>query len=326
MKKNIENIFIILILIFFCIEILTNSENTIESVIKAIEIWKNNIFPSLFPFFIISELLIHYGFVELINELCKNIMYKLFKINGYASFVFIMSLISGFPSSAKYTKELYLNQKLNENEATKLLTFTHFSNPLFILGTISILFLKNKEIGLLILLCHYLPNIIIGIIFRNYYPSNINMKKTSIKQAIFKVQKKRIENSIPFGKVISIAINNTIQTLLLILGTITIFLLITNVIDNKININEYYQAILNGIIEMTQGLNYISLLDIPLKIKSVLTVMILSFGGLSVHIQIFSILSETKIKYLPFLAARLLHTSISGILLYLTFDIFINVL
>lgn len=323
MKKILESVFIVAILIFFGIEILTESESVLKAVQFSLDVWKFNIFPSLFPFFLLSELLIHYGFVELVSELFRNVMQKLFHINGYASFVFIMSIISGFPSSAKYTRELYINGKLNKEEASKLLTFTHFSNPLFILGTVSILFLKNKHAGILILLCHYIVNIIIGLLFRNYAPSKLEYKKTSIKNAIIMMHKKRIANATSFGKIISTSILNTFQTLLIILGTVTIFLIITTIFDNNLPLNQYYQTILNGTIEMTQGLKYVSLLEIPLKLKSILTVMILSFGGLSVHIQILSIISDTDIKYLPFLTARLLHSALSGILLYILFDFWI---
>lgn len=325
MKKIFESFIIIIILVYFGIQMLIDSSTVLESAGLALDIWKYNIFPSLFPFFMLSELLIHCGFVELLSELFKNIMQKVFRINGYASFVFIMSIISGFPSSSKYTRELYLNGKLNDKEAAKLLTFTHFSNPLFILGTVSILFLKNKEIGFLILLCHYAVNIIIGLIFRNYAPSKYRYTKVSIKEAVLKMHKKRIANASSFGKVISTAVLNTMQTLILILGTITVFLIITTITNNNLSLNEYYQAIINGTVEMTQGLKYVSLLQIPLKLKSTLTVMMLSFGGLSVHIQIISILSDTKIKYLPFLAARLLHSALSGILLYILFDLWIIV-
>ena len=48
--------------------------------------------------------------------------------------------------------------------------------------------------------------------------------------------------------------------------------------------------------------------------------MIISFGGLSVHMQIFSILSDTKIKYLPFLTARVMHAFISSFLVFILFD------
>jgi nucleoside recognition membrane protein YjiH len=62
---------------------------------------------------------------------------------------------------------------------------------------------------------------------------------------------------------------------------------------------------------MTQGLKYVSLLNISNYYKAILITAIISFGGLSVHTQIISIISDTKIKYLPFLVARIFHVIIS---------------
>lgn len=325
MKKVLISVIIMIILVFIGFEILTESNSILNSVSFSFKIWENNIFPSLFPFFILSELLVNYGFVEFLSELFKPIMNHFFKINSNAAFVFVMSMISGFPSNAKYTRKLYEQGLLNENEASKVLTFTHFSNPLFILGTV-VVFLNNKEVGLLVLIVHYFTNLIIGFIFRNYYQSKKERSKISLKKAILNMHQKRISNNMSFGKIITTAINNSINTLLLILGTVTIFLIITTIIDNSLNINSYYQSIINGFIEMTQGLKYVSLLEIPLKLKTIIITMILSFGGLSVHMQVISILSDTKIKYLPFLTARLLHSAIAGIIIFFTFEYWINII
>ena len=321
MKKMISFI-IILVLLFFGVQILFLSNDIINTIRTAIDIWLNNIFPSLFPFFVLSNFLINYGFVEFLSELLKPIT-KFLKLNPSSSFILVMSVISGFPSNAKYTKELYLNNLIDCEEASKILTFTHFSNPLFILGTVAISFLQNKEVGFLILIVHYFTNIIIALIFRNYHISTDIDSKVSFKKAINNMHEKRINNHKTFGSIMQESLANTIQTLVLILGTITFFLVITTIIDKNININSYYQSILNGFLEMTQGLKYVSLLDIPLKLKSILAVMILSFGGLSVHFQVISIISDTKIKYLPFLTARILHAAISGILVFLLFDSYI---
>ena len=323
MKKKITSISIMTILVYIGYEILFSSSNILNSVKFSISIWSNNIFPSLFPFFVLSELLINYGFIELVSELLKPIMIKIFKTDSKNSFIFVMSILSGFPSNAKYTRELYLKKLIDKHQASKILTFTHFSNPLFILGTLSLTFLNNKEVGLLILIIHYSTNIIIGIIFRNYYPTNEIINKPSIKKAFSNMHLYRIKNCKNFGLIVTNAITNTINTLLLILGVVTMFLVLTTIIDSKINLNNYNQSILNGFIEMTQGLKYISILSIPLKFKAILSTMILSFGGLSIHMQIIGILSDTDIDYLPFLTARLLHSSISSILIFLLFDIFI---
>ena len=321
MRKICVSVLIMVVLIFCVFQILTSSESIISTIDFSFGVWKNNIFPSLFPFFVLSHILINYGFVELVGELFKPIMNKVFKLRGISAFVFIMSLVSGFPSNAKYVRELYLNGLINEYEGSKILTFTHFSNPLFILGTISIMFLNNKEIGLLILFCHYIGNIIVGLLFRNYYV-NVDNSSVSLKRSILEMHKKRISNNKSFGSIISEALVNGINTLLLIFGVVTFFLVVTTIIDNIISLPRYYQSILNGIFEMTQGLKYVSLLDIPLKIKGTLSVLFISFGGLSVHLQIISILSDTKIKYFPFLVARILHCCISSLLFYFLFDYF----
>ena len=71
---------------------------------------------------------------------------------------------------------------------------------------------------------------------------------------------------------------------------------------------------------MTQGLKYVSLLNVSLKIKAILSVMFISFGGISIHVQTFSIINESNIKYSPFLIARILHSIIAGILMFISFD------
>lgn len=320
MKKNIVSVLIMSLLIFITIQILLSSEQILKTVGFSFGIWKDSIFPSLFPFFVISEILVNYGFIEFVGEMFKPLMHKLFKVNGASAYVFIMGMISGFPSSAKYIKELYNQNLIDAKEGTKILMFTHFSNPLFILGTISIIFLNNKQVGLPILFCHYISNIIIGLIFRNLWPNETKTTIVSFKNAVNLMTKRRLKNKKSFGEIISNSIVNSVNTLLLILGTITIFLIITTIIDQNININSICQTILNGTIEMTQGLKYVSNLELSLKVKTTLSTMFISFGGLSVHMQIISILSNTKIKYLPFLFSRILHTLISGIILFLVFD------
>jgi len=315
--KIFYSILIMTVLVFCGFEILSESETIMNAVIYSFDIWVNNLIPSMFPFFVLSEILINYGFVELISELFKPIFQKLFKMNSNAAFIFIMSMLSGFPSNAKYTRQLYMDGKLTDKEATKILMFSHFSNPLFILGTISITFLNSKKLGLIVLISHYISNIIIGILFRNYNKTDIIKEKYSFKNVILSMHNKRINNNKSFGCIITNALTNSINTLLLILGVVTTFLIITTIIDNNFHPDLLTKTFLSGFLEMTQGLKHISLLNTTKEFKTILITSILSFGGLSVHTQILSIISDTKIKYKPFLLARLIHVVISSIICFI---------
>ena len=68
---------------------------------------------------------------------------------------------------------------------------------------------------------------------------------------------------------------------------------------------------------MTQGLRHASLLNTTTEYKAILICMIISFGGLSVHTQILSIISDTDIKYKPFLLARLIHAVLASIICFI---------
>ncbi len=325
MKRKLVTMLIISFILFIGCAMLIESKSILNSMNFSFQIWINNIFPSLFPFFVLAELLINFGFVDFLGELLNPFMQRLFKLRGESGFVLAMSMISGIPSGAKYIKEMYNQKILNEHEATKLLTFTHFSSPMFILATISISFLNSAEIGLLILIAHYATNIIIGIMFRNYYISEPINSNFSLINAFNKMHNKRINNIKDFGLIISNSLINAIDTLLLILGVISMFLIMSTIIINNLNIDIYTRSILSGLFEMTQGLKYISLLDYSLKIKTLLATMFISFGGLSVHMQVISIISDTKIKYLPFLIARIIHAILASALIYFFFDLWLTI-
>lgn len=304
----IKNIIYLIILIAVMFEMLFNSSLIIESVNFSFSLCINNLFPSLFPFMILSNILMEYGFVDIASELLKPLMNKIFKSHESGSFVLILSIITGSPSNAKYINELLNKKIINIYDATKLLLFTHFVNPLFIINTIGVSFLHNKLLGIIILISHYLGNFIVGIIFRNYHKININ-SKINISKAINILEKKGNN----FINVLTSSIISSINTLLIILGVITTCLIITTIID--------INPLLKGIIEITQGLKYISTTNFSILKKIIITTFLISFGGFSIHAQVFSILSNKKIKYIPYLIARTIHGISSSIIVYILFKI-----
>ncbi len=316
MKTKITSLLIVVLLVITTILFLTFPEDVMSSVSFSISIWKDTLIPSLFPFFLISELLIHYGFIELLGEGLRGFMNKVFHLPGEASFVLIGSLISGFPSSSKYISGLLDDGKINIQQASYLLKFNHFSNPLFVIGTVGTLMLNNKSIGILILIIHILSNFIVAMIYRPKY-CNDTPAKSSFFIGISRMHKKRIDNNTSFASFLTESIFKIFQTLLLLLGIITSFLIITTLLKKVLNLDSMSFSILSGLLEMTQGIKNISLLDISLSIKASIITFFISFGGFSIHMQVLSILSNYKIKYLPYLLARLVHAIIASSIIFI---------
>lgn len=299
MKKVSKNSIILLCILCLLILILLNSNEVKTDIIIATELWLTKVFPSLFPMFILSSLLIDYQFPEILAKYLGIPFAKIFHTSSYGVFVFIMSFLSGTPSSAFLVKDLQEQKKITKEEASFLLTFTFFSNPLFLLNMLNLIFPQNSKIVLKIILLHYGTNFIIGLLFRpkkENYSKKINLEK----KPIF------------LGSSLSKAIKKALDTLILILGTICFYYMLANLFSPNI---EPLKTYISGFFELTQGLNKLITLNVSLNLKEVIAIFFISFGGLSIHTQVNSILKDTNISYTPFLKGRILHALLSVLLI-----------
>ena len=296
MKKTYQRIIIITFLLTLLILYTINSTLVIKSILDYTNLFITKLFPTNFVFFMLSTILIDQGLIELINN-------KL-KLNGSIFYVTIMSILSGIPSGSKYTKDLLEKDLISTKTANYLLAFTHFPNPMFVLNTVTILL--NKTIALKILISLIISNLIIALIFKPSKKEVITINDSPSKD---------------FSESLSKAIIDSLKVILIIYGTSVFFYLITVIINKYLTLNVLSHVLLNGIFDLTKGLFSISLLSNKL-LKSLLIIIFFSFGSLSIHIQIKSIITNTSLKYKYFILGRLLQILFATILLLLSYFIY----
>ena len=226
--------FIIFILIFIFGNFFVIDLKSI--ILESSNIWLYNLVPSMLPFYVISDLLINYGLIDILAFLFKKIINKLFNVSENASFVIFFSMFTGFPSSAKYLKNLLDLNYISIEDANKIIRFTHFSNPLFIINVIGNTIIGNKKIGFLILLSHYLSNFIIGFLYR--------------KEQTQKITTKHVKNTKTFGSILTTSFINSFDSLLIVLGSLITFKILTSIIFHYLGFN----FIISSLLEITQGL------------------------------------------------------------------------
>lgn len=291
--KNIIIIFLTLIILYIIIKEKILIKNTI---FNALNIWYTNIIPSLFPFFIISDILINYNITNYIPHNLKKILKKIFNITDNMLEILLLSILSGFTFEAKNAKTLYENNEITLDEANHIIIFSHFANPIFILGIISIL-LNNKKISIIILITQYISNLILGLLIRN------NFKHTD------KIKLKN--NNKNFTNILLSSINKSVDTLLSICGILTIFLILSTILVDVVDISPYSETIIKCLLEITIGIDSLSKLNLNNIYITVLTSAFISFGGLSIHMQVKNYLLNTPIDYKYYLLGRILETTLS---------------
>ena len=279
-----------LTIIFFFILIFIKKDIMYYTIYNTVILWFKNIVPNLLPMFIITSLIIESNLIINISNIFGKLFNKIFKCSNYGIFIYFLSLFTGSPSNAKYINDLVNNNLISNTLSDKLLLFTSNYNILLIYSLLTLYL--NKSISIKIISIIIMSNIIVGLIFRNI--NYIDLKTNYIKRKIN----------------ISKIIKDTLDTLLMILGTLIFFNIIINLLPIK---NMLLKNILNGFLEITTGLKGLEYLDISTNIKILLSTIYLSFGGLSIHTQIKSILPDTN--YTLFFKSRLYAVIISIILL-----------
>src|SRR5699024_4755617 len=135
---------------------------------------------------------------------------------------------------AKIAARLRQGEQLSKTEAERLVSFTNNSSPLFIFGAVSIGFFQNARLGLLLAVCHYLSNMIVGIIMRFHgRQSDKPAKKTEKKkeesyflQALYSMHKTRTKDKRPLGEILGDVVIESIKKLIMVGGMIIHFFLL----------------------------------------------------------------------------------------------------
>lgn len=147
----------------FTICLVLFSQTNLIAAKNGLVLWATAVVPSLFPFFVATEMLKATNVVSYLGKLLNPIMRPLFGIPGEGAFAFLMGLISGYPVGAKIVSNFMEQGICTKEEAERMLAFTNNSGPLFIIGTVGITLFGNSKIGILLFVTHVFACISVGI-------------------------------------------------------------------------------------------------------------------------------------------------------------------
>ncbi|MDR7856372.1 sporulation integral membrane protein YlbJ [Tissierella sp.] len=339
-RRVISKILLALFIIVVLIGILSNPMLSLNSATSGLSLWFNIVIPSLLPFFIISELLIDLGFVNLIGRLLHPIMKPLFNVPGEGAFPLAMSILSGYPVGSKITSRLREKNLITKEEGTRLICFTSTSGPLFMLGAVSIGMLKDPSLAPMIIIPHYLSILILGFIFRFYKPNKTRKNhtlKNHTKNNIFEEMQDFfstwIRTNKSLGSMITKSVKESMDTILLIGGLLIFYSVLIEVLLNfsfinsilihlinrfSLNIN-IIKGLISGFFEVTTGCKNIALTNINLISKILIINFLIGWGGVSVHSQAISFINNTDINSKLYIISKFFHGILSSLFGYIIY-------
>ena len=309
---NVDMLFCFLLLgLIFAVCL--NPSPYISATYKGFCVWAKIVLPSLFMFFILTKLLMQMNGSFKVFGLLDKPFRKMYGVSRFGGYVFLMSILSGYPIGTKLTSEFYEQGLITRDEAHRMLSFTSTSGPMFVVGSVAIKMFNNVKLGIVVFICHILSALINGFLYKNIKVSDANKTpplthKTATKQTL---------NDIMLNSIIS---------LLMVGGYIALcFCLLEGLLHNQIGNAvssiltqtfgvDFLSPIIGGIVEVTNGCVALSGVSGNLRAICVILTCLTSFGGLSIHLQSQMFASKCGIKYSYFLKTKTTQTMISLVL------------
>lgn len=332
------------------------SKETSMAARKALYLCLDVVIPSLFPFFVLSKILVPFISGFDIPDFLKRLIEKFFKLPYYTIIIILLGFISGYPNGAKMSRDMYDQGLIDSRQAGRILSVANYCSPLFIIGTVGAGLFKSVKLGVFLLLMHWASGIIAAFITGKLVNSSNMGGKASYSKANNKIrsdQSNKHENnghanssqnkksSAPesMAVLLPLSIEEASILCIKISGYIVFFAVISELLSRlgvfsllggffsflvttgaaKSNLSEFVSAFSRGLMEITSGSQAIlQLKGTTLNMQLAAISLLFGFAGFSVHTQIMGIMKGTGCKYRVLFFSKLLHGIIGGLLTLLT--------
>ncbi len=275
--------------------------------------------PSLFPYFVLSSLLVGTGVARELGSLAEPVMRRLFRVSGVSAPALILGFIGGYPVGAKTVIALHRNGELSRVETERLLAFCNNSGPAFILGVAGAGVFSSSRIGLLLYLAHVLASLIVGLLFRRWGGENAARER---------LRSHADTETRSFSVAFTGSVRSSFRSMIDLCGFVVFFtvliriLLISGLIPAAADAlgklisplgcdAAWAERLITGTIELTSGVW--SLREAGTAASSVaMAAFMLGWAGVSVHCQTLSYISDSDLSAGTYVIGKLLHGVISA--------------
>jgi hypothetical protein len=132
----------------FCfVLILRNSDAAIEYMGRGLTLCARTVIPSLFPFMVVSELLVSSGAGEALGRLFSGVMRRVFGVSGAGASAVFLGSACGFPVGARTAVGLLDRGVISKSECEHLLTFVSNPSSAFLISAVGAGLYGNRRLG-----------------------------------------------------------------------------------------------------------------------------------------------------------------------------------
>ncbi|WP_251387156.1 transporter [Mediterraneibacter agrestimuris] len=280
-------------------------------------LWFQIILPTLFPFLLVTNLLLATGSIRYISSAFGGILSRIFKVSQNGSFAVLTGFLCGYPMGAKTAADLTVSGYISREEGQYLLSFCNNTSPVFILNFLVWKTLQDERLMLPTLCILMLSPVIVSFFTRKKYLKHKHSFSASSGASACQMSVSR--QSFHFREIDS-SIMNSFETLIKVGGYIMLFSVILTLFQS-LPFNLPGLSYVLPFLEVTNGIVMLAVSPLPVTLSYPLILGLTAFGGLCSVAQTQCMVQKAGLPILPYIKEKLAAALTASILgtLYLLF-------
>ncbi|MBQ9851827.1 MAG: sporulation protein [Ruminiclostridium sp.] len=276
-----------------------------EAARKGVCLCLDLIIPSLFPFFVLSSLVISTGLAGWLARPLARTMRAMFGVGSAGASLLVLGVVGGYPAGARTLAQMTALGDLSLREARQLYLFCNNCGPAFFIGVVGGELFGSREVGFLLWGTHLLAALCIGLFCRAPQPRPVCSPTVTTS---------------PLSVQLPEAVTGAFHATLNVCAYVVLFSVLTGLLSCVRVLPEapLPRALCVGLLEISTGITTLGeAVSSPAALP--LAAFLLGWGGCSVHCQTLPFWRELGLPAGPYLLAKLCQGVLAaGLTLLLT--------
>lgn len=306
--------------LFFIALLLKNPDISIQYVTRGLRLCCTAVIPTLFPFMVLSELLVRTGGGELMGRALAAPMRALFGLSGAGSCAFLLGAVCGFPVGTRAAVMLYDRGLLERSEAERLISFCNYPSSAFMISATGAALWQNRQLGAAMYASVLAAGVIAGII------SGIPARRAAKKEGVVPTDMPHIVRK-PQPTALSDSVTAAATSTLNVCAYVAFFSCVVGCISHilaRISPSRTVEAAIYSFFELTSGAAA-SAAVIPSHTGILMCTAAAGWSGLSVALQVFSVCSSSERPHprmTAYLVSKAVQAPLAAILMSILLRLF----
>ena len=297
MKKNVR-LFLSLLLLVSCALLTVFSERASQYARDALNTCARSVIPSLFPYMVISAMLVSSNATEIIGKILP--VSGIFNLPRQGSTAIILGAVCGFPVGARTAVSMYAEGMLTKEETEALIACSNNTGPSFVVGVIGASLFQSTVFGWQIYFSQLISSFIAAVL---------------VNRILFPV--KSISKDCAAGKNSPVnlfkAISDSVNSTLTVCGFICFFSVFIGFAGSVTKrLSPVLTAAVSSLLEFTSGASYSA--DIGGQAGKFFAGLSIGWSGISVFLQTASFTAPYKLSLKRCYAAKAIQGLLTGLL------------